>query len=248
MVSVSIVSHGHGDMVSKLISQLLGFSEISQIILTLNIPEVIEIPSSSKLRVIKNIEVAGFAKNHNRAFSVANNNFFCVLNPDVSFLNNPFTFLLAKFVNYDISLVAPMVVSTLGGTEDSIRYFPTPLSIAKKLILKKSGQYSYDKNSLTFSPEWVAGMFMLFKSQNYAELGGFDERYYLYYEDVDICTRIWRSGGSIIAEPRVQIIHDARRTSRINLQYFRWHVLSMMRYFFWNLWRLPKVKMMNVGV
>lgn len=42
--------------------------------------------------------------------------------------------------------------------------------------------------------DWVAGMFMLFRREAFRAVGGFDRAYLLYYEDVDICERLWRSG------------------------------------------------------
>ena len=240
-VSVSIVSHGHGEMVARLVSQLIGYPEVVEIILTKNIPELLPLPDSPKIHILENVVVSGFGKNHNAAFALASGSYFCILNPDVIFINNPFSRLLDRLESLDACLVAPMVLCVDGGVEDSIRYFPTPVSIAKKLIWGDQSRYHFTQDSPSFSPEWVAGMFMLFKSHQFFRIGGFDERYYLYYEDVDICTRIWRNGGLIIAVPQVQIIHDAQRASRNNYLHFKWHIFSMGRYFTKYLWRLPRV-------
>src|SRR5690606_29874744 len=102
--------------------------------------------------------------------------------------------------------------------------------IAKALGLK-DGRYAVRADDPSFFPEWVAGMFMLFRSDAYARLGGFDEKFFLYYEDVDICARIWRQGMKIIACPSATVTHDARRDSRKKLRYMYWHLKSMARYF-----------------
>jgi N-acetylglucosaminyl-diphospho-decaprenol L-rhamnosyltransferase len=82
-------------------------------------------------------------------------------------------------------------------------------------------------------------MFMLFRRQDYSRLHGFDEQFFLYYEDVDICVRAWQQGMLILACPRMSVIHDARRYSRRNALHMRWHLASMARYF-WKHWgRLP---------
>ena len=82
---------------------------------------------------------------------------------------------------------------------------------------------------------------MLFRSEAFAELKGFDEKFFLYYEDVDVCIRAWNRGLRVLACPRVSVIHDARRDSRRSLRHLRWHVASMRR-FFWKHWaRLPKL-------
>jgi GT2 family glycosyltransferase len=83
-------------------------------------------------------------------------------------------------------------------------------------------------------------MFMLFSTEDYKAIGGFDEKFFLYYEDVDICIRLWKSGRSVMVDPDVQVVHDARRTSHKSWRFMRWHVASMIR-FFWKHWgRLPR--------
>ena len=82
-----------------------------------------------------------------------------------------------------------------------------------------------------YQPDWVAGMCMLFPRQAFAEVDGFDTRYHLYYEDVDICSRLWLSGYTVMVDPRFSIIHAAQRSSHRNLRYARWHLQSMLRFF-----------------
>ena len=73
-------------------------------------------------------------------------------------------------------------------------------------------------------------MFMIFRSDVFREIGGFDEKFFLYYEDVDICWRLRQKGYEIKLIPSVEVIHDARRESRKNWRYARWHLASMARY------------------
>lgn len=82
---------------------------------------------------------------------------------------------------------------------------------------------------------------MLFRSEDFRRLQGFDEKFFLYYEDVDICARAWKSGMKVLACPSVSVIHDAQRASRRNLQHMKWHAASMMRYFWKHAGRLPPV-------
>ncbi len=71
---------------------------------------------------------------------------------------------------------------------------------------------------------------MLFRSEVYSELAGFDERYFLYYEDVDLCRRLRRRGYDVRLLPSVSAVHDARRESRRSLRHLRWHLASMLRF------------------
>ena len=240
-VTVSVVSHGHGQMVVKLLEQLLIFPEVAQILLTCNIPEILNIPSDERIDLIKNIHPTGFAANHNAAFLLCKNAYFCPLNPDIEFTNNPFSQLLVALHSHRAALVAPLIFSEDGRVEDSLRRFPTLASLWRKYFGGNGGSYDVNLDHREFSPDWAAGMFLLFRSRDFELLGGFDRGFFLYYEDVDICARAWTAGMKIVACPCVSVTHKARRQSHKNFQFLRWHLKSMARYF-WKHWgRLPKV-------
>jgi GT2 family glycosyltransferase len=74
-------------------------------------------------------------------------------------------------------------------------------------------------------------MFMLFTRETFEAVGGFDERYYLYYEDVDICARLRMAGKEVVLCPTVQVIHDAQRQSHTSPRHLAWHLASMLRFF-----------------
>lgn len=232
-VTASVVSHGHGGMVSDLVEQLRQFQEIGNIIVTRNIPEVLVIQPSSGVRVVNNPFPRGYGANHNAAFSFCETEFFCVLNPDIVFKENPFPGLLRCLHESGAALAAPLIYSPAGQLEDSIRHFPTFRSILRKVILSDRRRYPMGLDQAKIFPDWVAGMFMLFRSKDYVSLNGFDETYFLYYEDVDICKRAWLMGKRVVVCPSVFAVHDARRASHRNLRHLCWHLAGMTRY----LWR-----------
>jgi GT2 family glycosyltransferase len=78
--------------------------------------------------------------------------------------------------------------------------------------------------------EWVAGMFIGFRRDAYARVGGFDERYFLYYEDVDICRRLRSHGYKVVYDTTVSVIHEARRASRRDPRLMGIHAASALRY------------------
>ncbi len=240
-VCVSIVSHGHGTMVTRLIAGLLRFHEVGQIVLTLNVPEHLALPEDLRIQVVENNAKKGFGANHNAAFQRCRCAFFCVVNPDIELSANPFPELLEALKLKGVVMAAPLVVSPAGLIEDSIRYFPRPLAIWSKFLFGSKGCYPTEMGQENFFPEWCAGMFMLFRSEGFAKLSGFDEAYFLYYEDVDICVRIWKRGMGLVACPKVSVVHDARRDSRRSLRHLRWHIASMLRFFAKHWLRLPKV-------
>ena len=67
-----------------------------------------------------------------------------------------------------------------------------------------------------YEPDWVAGMFMFFKTDRLHAIGGFSESYRLYYEDVDVCFRLRQSGGVVAVDNEVRVIHVGQRMQKIN--------------------------------
>lgn len=230
MLSLSIVSHHHGSLLPALLNQLQKYPEVTQIILTINTPEKIKFPAFQKILPIYNKKSQGFGSNHNSAFQHCTQPYFCVLNPDIEFQDNPFPQLINTLESQQAALVAPQILSSDGIPEDSIRIFPTLNSLTSKLLHGAEGRHATPENQSIHYPDWVAGMFMLFRSSDFAEIGGFDERYFLYYEDVDICARLHKANKTIVADLNATAIHHAQRASRKNLRHMRWHLASMMRY------------------
>jgi GT2 family glycosyltransferase len=244
-VVVSIVSHDHGEMVSGLVRQLLDCFEVRGIVVTCNVPEVINLPDDERVSLINNLTPKGFSANHNAAFKKvagdAESLFFCPVNPDVRLQANPFPALLSGLNEKAAVLAAPLVVGADALVEDSHRRFPTLRSLFSKALGGADGRYSVVLGQPDFHPEWVAGMFMLFRAESFRQLGGFDERFFLYYEDVDICVRAWKQGFKIVACPSAVVVHDARRDSRRKLRFMVWHLSSLTRYFRKHWLRLPTV-------
>jgi len=106
----------------------------------------------------------------------------------------------------------------------------------------KLGIYHVPETELTAKIPWAAGMSMLFDREGYLKLRGFDEGYFLYYEDVDVCARAWRVGIPILLANKAVVVHDARRQSRRSLRYFLIHLRSVSRYLWRHSGRLPRAK------
>lgn len=244
-VTISIVSHGHSDMLLGCLNDIADFPEIKKIILISNVAGSLPLlPSGIQAHtiVIDNKSPHGFAANHNVAFKHCDTPYFCILNPDTRFPNNPFGTLLDCITHTRAALAGPAILSPVGELEDSARHFPTLSSLLAKAFLRHDGRYPISQNSPPFPVEWLGGMCMLIRREDYLRIGGFDEAFFLYYEDVDICARLWRAHRPVFLCPNATVIHDARRASRGDFRYMRWHFSSMTRYF-WKHWgRLPHIE------
>ena len=235
LISISVVSHGQAALVAEALADLARFADATpiELVLTLNIPETLPFAVEDlpyPLKLIRNPSPQGFGANHNAAFRQAEGEWFCVMNPDIRLHDNPFPALLECLAHPDVGVAAPRVLGAGGEMEDSARRFPSPLTIVCKAWGGCRGS-DYAITGQPVYPDWVGGMFMLFPRGIFAAAGGFDPRYFLYYEDVDLCARLRLRGKRAILCPRASVVHHARRSSHRNLRYLRWHLGSMLRFF-----------------
>ncbi len=231
LITVSIVSHGQNALVNALCEDLRRLARRDlHIVLTENCRDSIALArDDTSIEVVVNDEAKGFGANHNAAFSRCATPYFCVCNPDIRLTADPFPALLEVLVPAAAAVAGPLVRSPSGGVEDSARRFPTAGQLLRKLVSAPSGpDYAIDEGPVDV--DWIAGMFMLIKRERFAGICGFDERYHLYYEDVDLCQRLWVGGHRVIFQPRAEIVHDARRASRRNLRLMLRHAASAFRY------------------
>ena len=243
MLSISVVSHRQAALAHDLLGDIQTHccSSPVQVILTVNVEE--PLPFSERdfgfnVIIIRNLRPKGFGTNHNAAFRHAVGEFFCVLNPDIRLVDNPFPSLLSLVSGERVGAVSPQVLSPEGNIEDHAREFPHISDILKKALPGARDRHRNPSNSVPF-PDWIAGMFMLFKAETFRKIGGFDERYFLYYEDVDMCARLRAAGLDIRVDPMTRVIHHARRESHRNPGYLAWHLQSMLRFFFTRPRKLP---------
>lgn len=235
-ISISVVSHGQIRLIEALLRDINKHSHTFslQLILTLNLDEMLPFAEDSfsfPMKIIRNPTPLGFAANHNQAFACATGRFYCVINPDIRLDEDPFPVLISYLQqNPSVGVVAPMVQGEGGEIEDSARAFPTPLKILCKAIGGCEGG-DYVVKSEPIFPDWVGGMCMLFPREVYEKLGGFDRRYFLYYEDVDLCARLKLLGYDVVMCPAVKVTHCARRSSHHDFKYLKWHLASMLRFF-----------------
>ena len=233
LLSLSIVSHQHGALVHDLLRDIARSCKGVEVLLTINVPEPLPFEPDAfgfPVKVIVNGAPKGFGANHNAAFRQSNGRYYCVLNPDIRFDLDPFPALCRALDDDEhIGVAAPVVLSPAGEIEDSARKFPTLPSVARKAFARpQTPDYAIGDEAI--APDWVAGMFMLFRREVFERAGGFDERYFLYYEDVDLCRRLNRLGYPVRLVPAARVMHDARRRSHGNVRHLLWHTASLLRY------------------
>ncbi len=236
MISISIVSHTHNAMVNQLLKDLAVVEAQTkyEVIVTENIDEDIDIVGDSTgkaIRFIRNTNPQSFARNHNRALLDAEGDYFCILNPDVRWMQPVFSILSGHCDRDEADIVAPLVIDLKGIPQDSFRKLPTPGDLFRRRVLHRGRRPYPFKRGEFVSPDWIAGIFMMMPAVIFHQLGGFDERFRMYFEDVDFCARARLEGHRIGVDTNVVIQHTGSRSSRRSLKYFLWHVLSAFRFY-----------------
>ena len=234
-VSISVVSHGDRVALMALLESIAAHERIDhvQLLVTDNLgsdlPDL-SLPGWHSVVILRRHRPSGFAANHNQAFDEATGRLFCVLNPDVLFTQGVLDTLAQHLDQGRAHLAAPVLVDSRGRLQDSFRDLPTPWRIMGRRLGLQGAMPSFGSAPL-LHPDWIAGMFMLLSSETFSRLGGFDDRYRLYFEDVDLCTRLRIAGMQIVVDPAVRLLHEPRRSSRRPGLHFLWHVRSAVRFF-----------------
>lgn len=233
---VSVVSHGHGRCVQALLEEMavLGAGVVSRVVVTLNIPEPDPAPPLDgwpfALDITRNPAPLGFGMNHNRALTAATEAFVCVLNPDVALADrDPFAGLMEQAAQYRVGCAYPQQVDEHGVVQDSERELPTPLALWRRRVWGRRET----------RVDWVNAACMVLPLTVWQSLNGFDEGYFMYCEDVDLCLRL-RQGGWSLARAPVRVVHAGQRASHRRWDHLRWHVSSLLR-----LWRSPVYRWAN---
>lgn len=231
-ITVSVVSHGHDTELKHLLRDLASHDcgYILQVIVTLNISSVCEIDKWIKtadwpfhVDVLMNSVPQGFSRNHNQAFNLSRGLYFCVVNPDVELDFDPFPQMLLKFLDAAVGCVYPFQITSSSEPQDYKRPVPSP-----QALLARHCKY-LKRWEIGLPKLWVNASFLLFSNTAYANLGGFDERYFMYCEDVDICLRMKLSGYRLVAAEGAVVRHTASFASRGNIKHLFWHLISLFR-------------------
>ena len=179
----------------------------------------------------------GFGKAHNLVLGKINSVFHLILNPDVEFNSDVIPNLIKALEDKpSVSFITPKVIYPNKENQFICRKHPTffdlinrKLKISIPQIVKK--EYRNQDLQKPFYPEFIHGCFMLFRTTDFKYLNGFDKRYFLYMEDVDICRRIDEIGKKKLYYPKVEIIHHHQQGSSKSLKLFIIHTSSAIKYF-----------------
>jgi GT2 family glycosyltransferase len=164
----------------------------------------------------------GFGAGHNRNAVSAEGEVFVILNPDTSLSAGMLTTWVRFLVDRPpgVSAIAPQLVGDDGICERSCRRFPTlATEVSRAFGLEHRLPWTtlmldwdHSEGRLVEQPPGAALALTL---ADYRRIDGFDEKYPLYFEDVDFCRRLWEQSGAILFAPDVRVQHAREGTARV---------------------------------
>ncbi len=180
----------------------------------------------------------GFGKAHNLILDEVKNlsTYHVILNPDVEYANKN---LLNKLVNFaqddeNIGAIMPKVVYPDGSTQLLAKLLPSPVDLIARRFLpflaNKNFDLAYTQYKFTMDVPFISGCFMFVKTAVIKEVGGFDDRFFMYCEDIDLSRRIGEKYRTVFY-PEVHIVHHYAKGSYKNKNLLKIHIQSAFRYF-----------------
>jgi GT2 family glycosyltransferase len=174
---------------------------------------------------VENTGNNGFSNGCNTGANVAKGDCLFFLNPDtIANENAIYALWNTTKKNPDYGIVTCAQINEKKITYKEIRFFPSlktlfgPFRALNLYFNKRKIEINFDKNKHIIFPEWATGA-VIFMSKNwFVKVNGWNEKYWLYYEDVDICKKVIKQGGKIVLLRNTSILHKHGGASRINIQ------------------------------
>ena len=176
-----------------------------------------------------NPENGGFAYGMNHGIGVAKGEYILISNPDVILKKGIREAIAYLQSNPDVGIIGPCIRDEQGTVQDSFRKYVTmPVFIVRQMkrILQTEKPLEIDETSEPIEIDWVIGASMLARRTVLEKVQGFDQHYFMYSEDIDLCTRIRHSGYKIVYLPKFEVEYKGTRSARRSWKYAKIFIKS----------------------
>lgn len=230
-------------------------------------PEVVNDPTQPRLPlppsliIPKIVTIAaksndGFAVGNNLGIAAAQGKYVMILNPDIAVVPGAIEEMKKYLDDHaDVGMLGPKLINPDGSVQYSCRRFPnflTPLfrrTILGNLKMARKWVGSYlmqDFNHKTSRDvDWLFGACLFVRKSVLDQVGSFDEHFFMYFEDLDLCRRFWAAGYRVVYVVNTEMVHyhsrlSAQRSGVLGVlnRGGRIHLISGLKYFF-KYWRQP---------
>lgn len=159
------------------------------------------------IEIIQNDKNVGFGAGHNILAKNAAAEYLFFLNPDTRIIEpNTVARLLQRIKTSDAQVVGPRLVTEGGRTQ---WYDHAELEGFKAWVALQSGHSYWRERKEVGKVAWTCGAAFLIERSWFEKLGGFDENFFMYKEEEELCWRLRAAGGSVIYDPTITLFHHA---------------------------------------
>jgi N-acetylglucosaminyl-diphospho-decaprenol L-rhamnosyltransferase len=180
------------------------------------------------VRILASSDNLGFTGGNNRAMRVARGRHMLLLNPDAEVRPGAIARMAAYLdANPDVGAVGPRLRWPDGSTQSSRRRFPGRLTgFVESTVLQRwlGGSALLRRFYMADRPDdrhhdvdWLVGACIMVRADVVRRVGVFDDRFFMYSEEVDLCRRIKSAGWRIVYLPEAEVVHHEGRSSEQNL-------------------------------
>lgn len=213
-LSIVTVTYNSADFIERYLSSLMKrLPARSEVIIVDNSSSdntVSIVKKFPKVKLVASPDNLGFSRGCNLGARQSRGQYLFFLNPDTEVLDHS-TAQLVNFLkgNPQVGLVAPRLLTPDGKVHRSVINLPTLRGAIREYLLGKKNAYSQycPPGKRPIEVEAAYGAAMLLSRQDFEAVHGFDERYFLYYEDLDLCRKIRSLGKKIIYFPGAKFVH-----------------------------------------
>lgn len=248
-MSVIIVSWNGRDLVERCLTSFVNYVRTPHELIVVDNNSTDGTPAmiSEKfpsVKLIRNSTNRGFSAANNQGAAEATAPVLFFLNSDTELLDDPLPILLTEVVSDEnIGAVGPRLLNTDQSIQDSVRRFPSwsdqVMTLLKLRYLLRSTptmKRYRDRTSQTAlvptTVDEVMGAAVLMRQTTFTRIGGWDEGYWIWFEDVDLCQRLRRANVSVRYVPAAQLIHHGGSSFGrvLSLKKQLWFMKSLFRY------------------
>jgi N-acetylglucosaminyl-diphospho-decaprenol L-rhamnosyltransferase len=203
-------------------------------------------PQVKFIPLVKNV---GFAKALNKGIRNSRGNVILSLNPDIIVKKKAVEILYKYIIKHpEAGIIGPRLLNFNGSRQDSCFSFYTPITVIyRRTFLGNSFFGKMSLKNFFIRPQgnnpqpikgWIMGSALMLRRENLEKIGLMDERYFMYFEDVDWCRRFWEAGFKIVYVPQAEMFHYHGKMSAsrnvLSLLFNKMtfiHFLSGLKYF-----------------
>jgi hypothetical protein len=184
--------------------------------------------------LLRNQKNLGFSKANNQGIKKCKGNYILIINPDTRVYSGSIKKLLSELKeNPDIGGIGPALINRKNDFQVSfggkVNFFSEAI---KKVFLNRFTKYQLKRNQYKRDVTWLSAACFMSTREVLKKAGMFDEKFFLYFEDIDLCMRIRKKGWRLVYQPKVKVFHEGGSSTKKRKLKSRYYYRESQIYFY----------------